>query len=638
VNRRILVLAALQVGFAVVLMRLTPVGAVRTAPAELVVFAAAFALVGFLPVHLEFRRGSFSVVLDEAVWVVGLFAMTPTSVIMAAMAGDLLSRLVARQAPLKIAYNLASTFLAAAIGAAVFARVGLRDPAQPTSWLTAVAAMIALSGASLISIAVVLSLVEGRRLGAVLLDSVGAQAAATTANASIGLAAVVLLHTSALGPVLLAPIVVSVVLASRRQALQAADHLRFERLYAAAARTGQLAGFDDALVTLATEARVLLTGSVALCCAARTPGEWIGAQGDDAGARRADPAAVEALAGLAHPGEARTVTLAELPRRVREVLPAGVDLVVAAPPPPAKTDLVLAVFREIAPDGQGRGRREVLGAFAGHAALTMTNAVLYEEVDVALQHEIALSRQKSEFVAAVSHELRTPLTTVLGAVATIRRLGTRLDAATQAHLLARALDQGARLRRLIDDLLLVAAAEHSGLQAAITSVDIGRLIEDAMGAFDHDVGGRLRLHLEPGTGLVLVDEDKVRRIVTNLVENALKYAPDGPITARAERTESGTAISITDEGPGIPEADRQRVFEPFVQLDQSSTRRQGGTGLGLHLCRQLAQILGGRLDLDEAPGGGCCFTLHLPDLAQAPLGPAPPGAGTPVTIAEGAVA
>ena len=102
----------------------------------------------------------------------------------------------------------------------------------------------------------------------------------------------------------------------------------------------------------------------------------------------------------------------------------------------------------------------------------------------------------------------------------------------------------------------------------------------------------------------MCDPSKVERILINLVENAAKYAPNAPIELRAEFIETDVRLSVVDHGPGIPERDRERVFEQFVQLDQSSTRRQGGTGLGLHLCRQLA--------LEETPGGGCTFSLTIP--------------------------
>ena len=113
-------------------------------------------------------------------------------------------------------------------------------------------------------------------------------------------------------------------------------------------------------------------------------------------------------------------------------------------------------------------------------------------------------------------------------------------------------------------------------------------------------------------GTVVSDASKLERILLNLVENAAKYAPDERIELHAARVGAEVGLSVVDHGPGIPEADRERVFERFIQLDQSSTRRQGGTGLGLHLCRQLADLVDGRTTLDETPGGGCTFTLWIP--------------------------
>jgi signal transduction histidine kinase len=118
-------------------------------------------------------------------------------------------------------------------------------------------------------------------------------------------------------------------------------------------------------------------------------------------------------------------------------------------------------------------------------------------------------------------------------------------------------------------------------------------------------------------GLLVTDEDKLQRVLTNLVENALKYAPTGAVEVAASRDATGTTFTVADRGPGIPPVDRDRIFERFVQLDQSSTRRQGGTGLGLHLCRSVVALLGGTLAVDDrADGGaGAVFSVRLPDVA-----------------------
>ena len=123
--------------------------------------------------------------------------------------------------------------------------------------------------------------------------------------------------------------------------------------------------------------------------------------------------------------------------------------------------------------------------------------------------------------------------------------------------------------------------------------------------------GRLVTHFEDRVELV-TDRSKVARILLNLVENAGKYAPSGSIELLATSAGREVCFRVVDHGPGIPAAERQRAFERFVQLDQSSTRRRGGTGLGLHLCRQLAELVEGRLTLSGTPGGGCTFALSLP--------------------------
>jgi signal transduction histidine kinase len=117
--------------------------------------------------------------------------------------------------------------------------------------------------------------------------------------------------------------------------------------------------------------------------------------------------------------------------------------------------------------------------------------------------------------------------------------------------------------------------------------------------------------VKPVTGRVRSDESKLHRVLVNLIENAAKYAPDGPIELEAMAAGARLLFFVTDHGPGISAADKDRVFERFVQLDQSLTRRQGGLGLGLYLCRQLAELLGGEIVLTDTPGGGACFCLAV---------------------------
>lgn len=579
--------------------------------AALIGCAAAFGLVGLVPMHLELRRHACTVVLTEAVLVVALSQLLPMGVVLAVVLGEAVSCLASRQSRLKLLFNVAGAMGAASAAAAVYARIGNPDASivHVRGWLPISCAVGAYAVISVVTTSAILAVAERRRFFDLLFASATTVGASSAASASLGLSAVVLAQVGYAGPVLLAPLLVLVFMGTRRMAAQSAEHLRFRRLYAASARTSELVGFDDALATLASEARGLVTGSIAVACSRRADGTWVGAVVDDAGARVAAPGMVDSLLSLPEGG---TVAVADWPRGLRSAVPGAAELVWCPPRVGAKAVVGLAVFREINPDDQAEGRAEVLAAFAGHASLTVANALLYEEVEEALRHQIDLTRQKGDFLATVSHELRTPLTCVLGAVSTLRRCRTRLDDESIDKLLATSLEQGDRLKRLIEDLLQVASAEHGEARLEQAPIDVASTVAGIAGDLAATSGKRLIAHVEPGCTGLQTDPHKLRQILTNLVENAIKYAPDGVIEVLARPAGHAVDFLVADHGPGIPAGDRDRVFERFVQLDQSSTRRQGGTGLGLYLCRQLAELLDGTLTLEQTQGGGCTFRLRLP--------------------------
>jgi signal transduction histidine kinase len=262
--------------------------------------------------------------------------------------------------------------------------------------------------------------------------------------------------------------------------------------------------------------------------------------------------------------------------------------------------VVLAVFRRGGSDGVAAGHVETLTAFATQASLAVANGQLYAEVEDAFRHQVDLNRQKSDFVAAVSHELRTPLTTMLGSVQTLQRLGARADDERRQRLLEMTARQGQRLKRLIEELLLVAASEQSGITCKQDPVDVAALLHEVRAELPPPTAERTTLHLPPQIATLVTDRLMLQQILSNLVENAGKYAPEGPIVLGAASVGTNMVLSVRDYGPGIPDAQREQVFERFVQLDQSSTRRSGGTGLGADL--QLA----------SCDGPGCHFTLTLP--------------------------
>jgi two-component system sensor histidine kinase KdpD len=273
--------------------------------------------------------------------------------------------------------------------------------------------------------------------------------------------------------------------------------------------------------------------------------------------------------------------------------------------------LVVGAFRDGRASRADADRARTLDSFAQQAALSVANARLFEEIEAAYLHQLDLNRQKGEFVATVSHELRTPVAAIIGTLETVSRLGDRLDDERRASLLAGAVGYGERLSRAIEELLLVAAAEQSTATVHASELDLSGFVQRVVKETSVVAQGRVVATVRPVHGEIHTDAQKLQRILVNLIENAAKYAPDGPIEIDVMAAGVRVVFFVTDHGPGIASADRERIFERFVQLDQSLTRAQGGLGLGLYLCRQLATVLDGELVLTESPSGGCSFCLAV---------------------------
>jgi two-component system sensor histidine kinase KdpD len=583
----------------------TPIGR----PLPILLLAIAFAITGAFEMSLELRRHSFTFTLGEGVLVVGLFVVGPIGVGLAFAIGEGVDMLVQRHAFIKLAFNVTNRLAAATIAAVAFTAVGRTNTHDTIAWGVALLAALCFSIIDVASTSAVLSIVEESRFHDVFVRSAWAGVLAMLAAAPIGLVALDLTTRGPVAPLLLVPLALAVGLNSKYAVAQRDEHLRFERLYTSLSRTAGTATVSEALGALATEARTLGTGSVGLCCAKDAEKPWIGWRADDSGVEAASPAAVAAAIALAERASGQEITVTDAPELAVICADATHGVTVSSTHESSRK-VVLVVVRDGTPNPAAKSRVETLETFAYQATLIVSNAMLHEERAIALARQIDLNRQKSDFVAAVSHELRTPLGVMLGSVRTLERLDGRMREEQRRQLFDMTVDQGARLQRLIDELLLVAAAEHSDVpvdQEPIDLDDFFTSIVSSVGDAAHD-----RLVAETQPGELVTDRSKLERVVFNLIENAAKYAPEGPIELKATTALTHVRIAVIDHGPGIPAEDRDRVFERFVQLDQSSTRRQGGTGLGLHLCRQLTELLAGELSLGETPGGGCTFTLVVP--------------------------
>jgi Osmosensitive K+ channel histidine kinase len=247
--------------------------------------------------------------------------------------------------------------------------------------------------------------------------------------------------------------------------------------------------------------------------------------------------------------------------------------------------------------------------------LALENARLAEQLRGSLERMTELARAKDDFVAVVSHELRTPLTSIQGYVKTMLQLAEDLPEDERRTFLEAADRQSDRLRGLIEQLLVVARLESHVEPVALSLVSIPRLVSDVVDELRPQARGHVfDLRSPADLPTVHTDEAKVHQILSNLVENAIKYAPpDTRIYVHAEPAVRGVVVSVGDEGPGIPEDAHERIFERFFQVDQSATRRVGGTGLGLYICTKMADAIGARLWLARSAAGGSEFALFLPE-------------------------
>ena len=244
-----------------------------------------------------------------------------------------------------------------------------------------------------------------------------------------------------------------------------------------------------------------------------------------------------------------------------------------------------------------------------NAALTESNAEL-ERQYVAL---LEARRVKDEFLANISHELRTPLTAVMGYLALMDEGLAGPVTEEQRRTLEQVRTSSQHLLDLIGDLLELTTLKRGGLEINAVAFDVREPLQDALASTrgrSDDVALRVR---EPEQPIFMVsDRRKISKMLVALLSNAYKFTRSGEIRLSVSVIDDHVVYRVEDTGIGIPEEMHQQVFEEFRQVDGSTTRKYGGSGLGLSLARRLARVLGGEIFVDSAPGHGSTFRVELP--------------------------
>jgi signal transduction histidine kinase len=240
-------------------------------------------------------------------------------------------------------------------------------------------------------------------------------------------------------------------------------------------------------------------------------------------------------------------------------------------------------------------------------------ALYQRRVHTALESLRELDRLKNEFIAVVSHELRTPIASVYGAALTLER--KQLDERQRDSMLRVVYSESKRLVRLVDQVLWASRVDAAGLDPEIQACDAEQLAAAVVSAARTHLPTKLSVDLRVDDGLppVAADPEKANQVLVNLVENAVKYSPNGGrIEVAVSRLDGHVRFAVSDEGLGIPEQDQERIFDKFERLDPELARGVGGTGLGLFISRELVAQMNGSLSVESREGQGSTFMVDLP--------------------------
>jgi len=275
------------------------------------------------------------------------------------------------------------------------------------------------------------------------------------------------------------------------------------------------------------------------------------------------------------------------------------------------------------PEGQsGFGGAAVLPIHLGRErwlsvmSVDFGDGVVYAVRDVT--EERALETLRSDFVATASHELRTPMTSISGAARTLLRHGERLPPQRHNDFLEMIVAESDRLARIVDQILVASRIEAGKIDVTFERCDATGIARSVVESAKHRAPPGIELHLDAPESLeVDCDPDRLRQVLGNILDNAIKYSPDGgDVRVQLHGEDDTVRFVVEDEGMGFEPAAAEAIFERFHRLDPQQTRGIGGTGLGLYIARELVRRMGGRIWAESERGRGAAFSFELPRVRE----------------------
>ena len=260
---------------------------------------------------------------------------------------------------------------------------------------------------------------------------------------------------------------------------------------------------------------------------------------------------------------------------------------------------------------------ELLQTFADQAVIAIQNVRLFDEIQDKSRQLAEASQHKSQFLANMSHELRTPLNAIIGVSEMLREDAEALKQDTEP--LDRVLGAGQHLLALINDILDLSKIEAGRMELHLETFPLRPLIDGVIKTIEPlaaKSGNQLAVHFDSAIGTMHADQMRLRQALLNLMGNANKFTERGTISVDARQGEENgrdwVTIAVADTGIGMTPEQIGRLFQEFSQADSSTSRKYGGTGLGLVISKRFCQMMGGDITVQSEPGRGSTFSIRLP--------------------------